>query len=879
MIVNNDGAGEGFNDTTAAAPVGGNPGTTLGAQRLNAFQAAADVWGALLVSNVTIRVAANFDPLSCTATSGTLGSAGPTFVYRDFSGAPQASTFYWSALANALAGTDLNTSADDISATFSSNIGTTGCLESSGWYFGLDGNSPGNRIDFVSVLIHELGHGLGFSTGVNLGTGAKLSGFDDAFIKFLEHHGATPSDYPSMSNAQRVTASTANGNLHWTGANVRAAAGILTNGAVGDHVRMYAPTTQKPGSSVSHWDEVLSPNQVMEWAYTEPLHKPALELPAFRDMGWPMANFTISVSASPGAGGTVGGGGSAGAGTMQTVTASANSGYTFSNWTEGATVVSTSASYTFLVTGARTLVANFTSSGGAPAAPVATAATNVATTSFTANWNSVGGATGYRIDVATDSGFASILYNNVDLGNVTSFGIAALTPSTPYYYRVRAYNGSGTSGNSNVISVTTAGSAPANDNFANATTLSGNSGTTTGSNVGATKESGEPNHASNVGGKSVWWKWTAPGNGNVTFTTSGSTFDTLMGIYTGGAVNTLTLIASNDDESYPTVTTSLLSINVTSGTTYYIAVDGFNDNNGAAIGSVALAWNFSGAGASLSVSPSTNMVSLGSQGGPFKPSSFSYTLSASSGTVNWSVSGLPDWLTASATSGSAGTGGTTVTFSVNTNALSKAVGTYGPTTVTFTNTTNNQGTTTRTAGLTVSPNACEAIARGPEFDGGAGAKGDILWRSDTGAIGMWFMNGTALSSGPGLGTVATDWRLIGAADFNGDGKSDLLWRNRTSGQVAVWFSSGVTVTGTVGLGTVGADWQIVGAADFDGDHVADILWRHDTGTLALWHGTGGTGQGRAVIGSVDMSWRIAGLGDFDGDGKSDILWRSTSGVV
>ena len=117
VIVNNDGAGEGFNDTTAAAPVGGNPGTTLGAQRLNAFQAAADVWGALLVSNVTIRVAANFDPLSCTATSGTLGSAGPTFVYRDFSGAPQASTFYWSALANALAGTDLNTTRLPTTAT------------------------------------------------------------------------------------------------------------------------------------------------------------------------------------------------------------------------------------------------------------------------------------------------------------------------------------------------------------------------------------------------------------------------------------------------------------------------------------------------------------------------------------------------------------------------------------------------------------------------------------------------------------------------------------------------------------------------------------------------------------------------------------------
>src|SRR5215470_20213536 len=75
-IVNNDGAGEGFNDPTVVSPVGGNPGTTLGAQRLNAFQFAANIWGAQLTSSVTIFVDATMDPLFCDSTSATLGQAG-----------------------------------------------------------------------------------------------------------------------------------------------------------------------------------------------------------------------------------------------------------------------------------------------------------------------------------------------------------------------------------------------------------------------------------------------------------------------------------------------------------------------------------------------------------------------------------------------------------------------------------------------------------------------------------------------------------------------------------------------------------------------------------------------------------------------------------
>lgn len=298
-VVNADAAGEGFNDTTPAAPVGGNTGTTVGAQRLMAFQHAANIWGARINSSVPINVRAQFNPLSCTASSATLGQAGPTTAHRDFAGAPVAGTYFPAALANALAGTDLNTSNEEITATFSSTIGTPGCLQSSGWYYGLDANAPSNRIDFVTVLLHELGHGLGFLSLVNDATGAKFLGFNDSYMRWLENHGASPADYPSMSNAQRAAAAVATGNLHWVGPNVRAASGVLTAGKVGDHVQMFAPNPIQSGSSVSHFDTVLTPDQLMEPSYTVPLHIPNLELPLFRDLGWTVtAPSTASIIAA-----------------------------------------------------------------------------------------------------------------------------------------------------------------------------------------------------------------------------------------------------------------------------------------------------------------------------------------------------------------------------------------------------------------------------------------------------------------------------------------------------------------------------------------------------------------------------------------------------
>jgi hypothetical protein len=109
----------------------------------------------------------------------------------------------------------------------------------------------------------------------------------------------------------------------------------------------------------------------------------------------------------------------------------------------------------------------------------------------------------------------------------------------------------------------------------------------------------------------------------------------------------------------------------------------------------------------LQVTPATNMVASGTQGGPFSPPSFSYTLSATSGSVNYSISGLPNWLTASPASGNVSPSGTTVIFTVNANSL--AAGTYGPIPITFTNSDTGQGTQTRTATLTVNPPPSPAL--------------------------------------------------------------------------------------------------------------------------------------------------------------------------
>jgi hypothetical protein len=218
VILNSNAAGVGFNDPTPAAPVGGNAGTTLGQQRLIAFQFAASVWGATLNSVPSITINSTFEPLTCTATSAVLGSAGPTEVFRDFTGVPFPATWYHGALASAIFGANLDPATAPIRARFNSNLGNAGCLTGIPFYLGLD-NNHGTSVDLVTVLLHEFGHGLGFSTVTNAQTGVYLAGFPSAYDHFLFDN-TQGLDWVSMTNAQRATSSINPRHLAWTGPNV-----------------------------------------------------------------------------------------------------------------------------------------------------------------------------------------------------------------------------------------------------------------------------------------------------------------------------------------------------------------------------------------------------------------------------------------------------------------------------------------------------------------------------------------------------------------------------------------------------------------------------------------------------------------------------------
>lgn len=215
VILNGDAAGVGFNDATPVAPVGGNPGTTLGQQRLNAFQYAANIWGATLNSTSTITVRATWEPLSCTATTAILGSAGSNNIWRDFSGATFPSTWYSSALANALTGVDLSAANHEINARFNINLGNADCLNGSPFYLGLDRNH-GAGVDLVAVLLHEFSHGLGFQTFTNSSTGVQNSGFASIYDRFLLDN-TSGKLWINMTDAERQASAINTGNLAWAG--------------------------------------------------------------------------------------------------------------------------------------------------------------------------------------------------------------------------------------------------------------------------------------------------------------------------------------------------------------------------------------------------------------------------------------------------------------------------------------------------------------------------------------------------------------------------------------------------------------------------------------------------------------------------------------
>ena len=199
--------------------------------------------------------------------------------------------------------------------------------------------------------------------------------------------------------------------------------------------------------------------------------------------------------------------------------------------------------------------------------------------------------------------------------------------------------------------------------------------------------------------------------------------------------------------------------------------------------------------------------------------------------------------------------------------------------------------TSLNAGACTSTTGWQAHGIG-DFDGDG--KNDLLWRdAESGQLAVWTMDGANVvtnattSVNPGVFTSTTGWQVQGIGDFDGDGKSDILWRDARTGQTAVWFMSGSSVTSSSntnvssGAYTATAGWQVNGVGDFNGDGKSDILWRQiETGRTAIWFMSEASkvgGKNTSVQAGAYTSttgWQVNGVGDFNRDGKADILWRN-----
>lgn len=249
--------------------------TTFPSNAKAAFNLAGKIWGQKVRSAVPIKIDACWATLS---SDTTLGYSGALYSTRDFLGAPKANTWYPAALANALLGFDYITSSADDGITFNSKFS---------WYYGTDGKPPAGKYDLVSVALHEMGHGLGFSGTAKYTSGIGSygsSGYPNIYDRFMEDgNGKKVTSYTSLSTA--LGSLYTSGNLWFNGANAKAANG-------NKRIKMYAPSAWRQGSSYSHLDYDTfkgTSNSLMVYAMSSGASQQqpgAVTLGILKDLGW-----------------------------------------------------------------------------------------------------------------------------------------------------------------------------------------------------------------------------------------------------------------------------------------------------------------------------------------------------------------------------------------------------------------------------------------------------------------------------------------------------------------------------------------------------------------------------------------------------------------
>ena len=298
VIRNLDGAGEGFNDPTSVASVGGNSATTLGQQRLNVFNRAAAIINQMISSPINIVVGAKFDPLRCTSSGAVLGSAGPKSY--EFEQTSSGYNMYPQALFNSLTGQDGNGTDIEINATFNNLVDGSDCLGNTRWYYGYDNQLDGD-MSLLSVVLHELVHGLGFlsllqADGRSSAFYENGSNREDIFDPYTKNLYSSLYNQPltNLSQDQRAAALIADNNLLWNGENTNRRTEQFSRGINQNKIQMYAPPTYRSGSSVSHFDNRVSPAELMEPSYSSFMDDVGTARYVLQDIGWPLNEVEVN---------------------------------------------------------------------------------------------------------------------------------------------------------------------------------------------------------------------------------------------------------------------------------------------------------------------------------------------------------------------------------------------------------------------------------------------------------------------------------------------------------------------------------------------------------------------------------------------------------